>query len=157
MTLVRPRLTEFHGLDISQASVDFAIPFLNEDLPLYVDPFLLWKSPSLQDQSLHGAMIAAFRGQAAARSTKYEGSTMQQFSALLKFVVDEDCWVKADEFHKKLVSLSAHTKDRLVEGESKDAALRELDELIKRTRPSPGRQRGKLTKPAADVDDDITF
>jgi pentatricopeptide repeat protein len=60
MALVRPRLTEFHGLDVAQANVDFAIPFLNEDLPLYVDPFLLWKSPSLQDQSLHGAMLAAF-------------------------------------------------------------------------------------------------
>lgn len=60
MALIRPRLTEFHGLDLAQASVDFAIPFLEEDLPLYVDPFLLWKSPSLQDQALHGAMIAAF-------------------------------------------------------------------------------------------------
>ncbi|UFS76036.1 hypothetical protein LPB73_01035 [Tardiphaga sp. 37S4] len=60
MALVRPRLTEFHGIDVAQANVDFAIPFLEEDLPLYVDPFLLWKSPSLQDQSLHGAMVAAF-------------------------------------------------------------------------------------------------
>jgi len=60
MPLVRPRLTEYHGLDVAQANVDFAIPFLEEDLPLYVDPFLLWKSPSLQDQSLHGAIIAAF-------------------------------------------------------------------------------------------------
>ncbi len=66
MPLIRPRLTEFHGLDVSQASVDFAIPFLDEDLPLYVDPFLLWKSPSLQDQSLHGAMIAAFNRMGAA-------------------------------------------------------------------------------------------
>jgi hypothetical protein len=60
MALVRPRLTEFHCIDVAQSNVDFAIPFLHEDLPLYVDPFLLWKSPSLQDQSLHGAMIAAF-------------------------------------------------------------------------------------------------
>lgn len=60
MALIRPRLTEFHRIDVAQANVDFAIPFLEEDLPLYVDPFLLWKSPSLQDQSLHGAMIAAF-------------------------------------------------------------------------------------------------
>ncbi len=60
MPLIRPRLTELHGIDVAQADVDFAIPFLEEDLPLYVDPFLLWKSPSLQDQSLHGAMIAAF-------------------------------------------------------------------------------------------------
>jgi hypothetical protein len=60
MPFIRPRLTEYYGLDLAQASVDFAIPFLSEDLPLYVDPFLLWKSPSLQDQSLHGAMIVAF-------------------------------------------------------------------------------------------------
>jgi hypothetical protein len=60
MVLIRPRLTELHGIDVAQVDVDFAIPFLDEDLPLYVDPFLLWKSPSLQDQSLHGAMLAAF-------------------------------------------------------------------------------------------------
>ena len=60
MPLIRPRLTEHFGLNLSQASVPFAIPFLNEDLPLHVDPFLLWKSPSLQDQSLHGALITAF-------------------------------------------------------------------------------------------------
>lgn len=58
--LIRPRLTEFYGVARSQADVDFAIPFLEEDLPLYVDPFLLWKSPSLQDQALHTAMITAF-------------------------------------------------------------------------------------------------
>jgi hypothetical protein len=60
MVLLRPRLTEHHGIDVAQASVDFAIPFLDEDLPLYVDPFLLWKSPSLQDQALHGAVLTAF-------------------------------------------------------------------------------------------------
>lgn len=60
MPLIRPRLTEHYGIEVAQAGVDFAIPFLKEDLPLYVDPFLLWKSPSMQDQSLHGAMIAAF-------------------------------------------------------------------------------------------------
>lgn len=60
MSLVRPRLTEHHGLSLSQASVNFAIPFLDEDLPLYVDPFLLWKSPSQQDHSLHVGLIQAF-------------------------------------------------------------------------------------------------
>jgi hypothetical protein len=83
MPLIRPRLTEFHGLGISQASVDFAIPFLNEDLPLYVDPFLLWKSPSLQDQSLHGAMIAAFNrlgGLSKHGSNEQAIQTIQQMS-----------------------------------------------------------------------------
>lgn len=47
---------------MSQESVDFAIPFLDDDIPLYVDPFLLWKSPSMQETSLHIALISAFNG-----------------------------------------------------------------------------------------------
>jgi hypothetical protein len=39
MTLVRPRLTDYYGVMVAQAEVDFAIPFLDEDLPLAVDPF----------------------------------------------------------------------------------------------------------------------
>lgn len=44
----------------TQEQVEFAIPFLDDDIPLYVDPFLLWKSPSLQDNSLHTALVASF-------------------------------------------------------------------------------------------------
>lgn len=40
--------------------LDFAIPFFDEDLPLYVDPFLLWKSPSFQDNALHGSILNSF-------------------------------------------------------------------------------------------------
>ncbi|MDI7223269.1 hypothetical protein, partial [Leptospira santarosai] len=53
MNIIRPRLNDFHNLPFRQEEVDFAIPFLDEDIPLYVDPFLLWKSPSMQDNSLH--------------------------------------------------------------------------------------------------------
>jgi hypothetical protein len=60
MALLRPRLNDYFGLPFTQEEVDFAIPFLDEDLPLYVDPFLLWKSPSLQDNSLHTAVINSF-------------------------------------------------------------------------------------------------
>jgi hypothetical protein len=60
MVLVRPRLTDYHGIAISQEAADFAIPFLDEDVPLFLDPFLLWKSPSMQDSSLHTAMVASF-------------------------------------------------------------------------------------------------
>lgn len=60
MTLIRPRITDFYGISVSQAELDFAIPFFDEDLPLYVDPFLLWKSPSQQDQALHTFIINAF-------------------------------------------------------------------------------------------------
>jgi hypothetical protein len=58
--LIRPRLTDHHGLLLPQADLDFAIPFLDEDIPLYVDPFLLWRSPSQMDQTLHTGLINAF-------------------------------------------------------------------------------------------------
>jgi hypothetical protein len=58
--LIAPRLTDYHGIHIEQASLDFAIPFFEEDIPLYLDPFLLWSSPSQQDQSLHTSLINAF-------------------------------------------------------------------------------------------------
>lgn len=60
MTIIRPRLIDFYNLPLTQEDVDFAIPFLDEDIPLYLDPFLLWKSPSLQDNSLHTAIINSF-------------------------------------------------------------------------------------------------
>jgi hypothetical protein len=60
MALIRPRLTELHNIFKPQAELDFAIPVLDEDIPLYVDPFLLWKSPSYQDKSLHGSILNSF-------------------------------------------------------------------------------------------------
>lgn len=58
--LIRPRLTDYYGVTLAQEDADFAIPFFDEDIPLYVDPFLMWRSPSLQDTSLHGALMTAF-------------------------------------------------------------------------------------------------
>lgn len=58
--IVRPRITDHYGVHKSQAELDFAIQFLDEDIPLYVDPFLLWKSPSQQDQALHTAITNSF-------------------------------------------------------------------------------------------------
>jgi hypothetical protein len=60
MAFVRPRLTDYHHVSLRQAQADFAIPFLDEDIPLYLDPFLLWRSPSLQDQALHTSLINSF-------------------------------------------------------------------------------------------------
>ncbi len=60
MPIVRPRLTDYYGVLLSQAQADFAIPFLDEDIPLYLDPFLLWRSPSQQDNSLHTAILNSF-------------------------------------------------------------------------------------------------
>lgn len=58
--LINPRLTDFHGIAAPQTTLDFAIPFFREDIPLYLDPFLLWRSPSQQDQALHTSLINAF-------------------------------------------------------------------------------------------------
>lgn len=60
MSIIRPRLTDFHNITLLQEDVDFAIPFIDEDIPLYVDPFLLWKSPSMQDNSLHLSITNSF-------------------------------------------------------------------------------------------------
>jgi hypothetical protein len=59
-SLIRPRLNDYYDLPFTQEQVDFAIPLLDDDIPLYVDPFLLFKSPSQQDRSLHRDAIAAF-------------------------------------------------------------------------------------------------
>lgn len=58
--MINPRLTEFHGIYKPQIEVDFAIPFLDQDIPLYVDPFLLWKSPSYQDKAVHTTILNSF-------------------------------------------------------------------------------------------------
>jgi hypothetical protein len=60
MSIIRPRLVDYHNIPLLQEEVDFAIPFLDEDIPLYLDPFLLWKSPSMQDNSLHLTIVNSF-------------------------------------------------------------------------------------------------
>jgi len=60
MEIVRPRLTDYHGIHKSQSDLDFAIQFFDEDIPLYLDPFLLWKSPSQQDNALHTTVTNSF-------------------------------------------------------------------------------------------------
>lgn len=60
MELIRPGLTDFHGIYKSQSDLDFAIQFFDEDIPLYIDPFLIWNSLSQQDQALHTTIINSF-------------------------------------------------------------------------------------------------
>jgi len=55
--LVNPRLSDVFGLVIRQDEVDFVVPHLREDLPLYLDPFLLWKSDCAEYQTLHAALL----------------------------------------------------------------------------------------------------
>ncbi|GLU57248.1 hypothetical protein Dfri01_67090 [Dyadobacter frigoris] len=60
MNIIRPRLNDFFSLPFRQEDVDFIIPYIDEDVPFYIDPFLLWKSPSQQDNSLHLNLINNF-------------------------------------------------------------------------------------------------
>ena len=58
--VIRPRLSDYYGIPLLQSEVDFAIPFMDEDIPLYVDPFLLWKSPSQMDNMQHLGILNSF-------------------------------------------------------------------------------------------------
>jgi hypothetical protein len=58
--VVNPRLIDYFGLDFTQNDVDFAIPHLREDLSLYIDPFLFWKSDREDYQQLHAQLLAYF-------------------------------------------------------------------------------------------------
>lgn len=55
--VVNPRLSDVFGLIIRQDEVDFVVPHLREDLPLCLDPFLLWKSDKPEYQALHAALL----------------------------------------------------------------------------------------------------
>ena len=86
MTLVRPRLNDYHGLLVRQVDLDFAVPYLDEDIPLYLDPFLLWKSPSLQDNSLHTAVVNSFNN----LGMRYLAGEVDQAVETLVFVSECD-------------------------------------------------------------------
>lgn len=54
------RLTQAFNLPFSQAEVDFVIPDLVTDLPLSIDPFLLYKSRDDVLQDLHVKLLSIF-------------------------------------------------------------------------------------------------
>jgi hypothetical protein len=57
---VNPRLIDYFRLGFTQDDVDFAIPHLQEDLSLSLDPFLLWKSGREDYQRLHSQLLGFF-------------------------------------------------------------------------------------------------
>jgi hypothetical protein len=54
------RFQEVFGLGFTQAEVDFVIPDLNTDLPLCIDPFLLYKSKDPSLLELHQRLLSIF-------------------------------------------------------------------------------------------------
>lgn len=66
-----PRLSDVFGLVLRQDEVDFVVPHLREDLPLYLDPFLLWSSSRDDYQELHESLLG-FIGQVRAYAVNGE-------------------------------------------------------------------------------------
>lgn len=55
------RLTHAFGLAFTQSEVDFVIPDLAVDLPLAIDPFLLYKSRDATLRGLHSQLLSLFQ------------------------------------------------------------------------------------------------
>jgi hypothetical protein len=55
-----PRVTDVFGIDLRQEDAGFIIPKVEEDIPLYVDPFLFWNSELVAYKNLHFELIAFF-------------------------------------------------------------------------------------------------
>lgn len=54
------RLNDVFNLPFTQAEVDFVVPDLEVDLPLSIDPFLLFKSRDVSLRELHGRLLSIF-------------------------------------------------------------------------------------------------
>src|SRR5687767_7498026 len=58
---------------VSQYDVDFVLPRLGVDLPLAIDPFLLYKSRDPSLRALHESLVTVFnRGVAAVRADNWD-------------------------------------------------------------------------------------
>lgn len=55
--MMNRRLIDAFDLGFTQDSVPFAIPHLEEDIPLYLDPFLLWSSGNEAYRVLHSQLV----------------------------------------------------------------------------------------------------
>lgn len=55
--IANPRLIDVFGAEFTQDDVDFAIPRLEKDIPLYIDPFLLWASEKPEYRRWHSAIV----------------------------------------------------------------------------------------------------
>lgn len=84
-TIVRPRLNDYHGILLLQDKVDYAIPFVNEDIPLYVDPFLLWKSPSQMDNGIHATILDSFN------NIGYLANKGDKTEAIRQLIIASEC------------------------------------------------------------------
>lgn len=76
--MINPRLIDHFGLPFTQDDVDFAIPRLREDIPLYLDPFLLWASDAPAYQERHHQLTAFFGGLRQLVQAGHEAEALRQ-------------------------------------------------------------------------------
>jgi hypothetical protein len=57
---ISPRLNDYFNLKFTQDDVDFAIPYLDRDIPLFIDPFLFWNSKNGLLNQLHDNLMNFF-------------------------------------------------------------------------------------------------
>lgn len=74
-------LHDFFGIDLNQRHVDFVIPRLDQDLPLCIDPFLLYKSRREDLQSAHKTLLSLFK----AAFVAFKSGEMELVSLLIDF------------------------------------------------------------------------
>jgi hypothetical protein len=74
-------LHEAFGIDLNQRHVDFVIPRLDQDLPLCIDPFLLYKSRREDLQTAHKTLLSLFQEAFAA----FRSGKMDLVSSLIDF------------------------------------------------------------------------
>lgn len=54
----RPRLSDWYDLPLNEQALDFVVPRLQEDLPLNIDPFLLFNSEKEKYRELHEQLLS---------------------------------------------------------------------------------------------------
>ncbi|WP_222102954.1 hypothetical protein [Sphingorhabdus sp. SMR4y] len=113
-------MTDYHGILIPQSELDFAIPHFEEDIPLYLDPFLLWASPAQQDQMLHTGLINAFNQLGHSYCNGQEAEAIENL-------------IKASECDEVGLGSSARRKGKRI-GKEKAVEVLELFKIIPRYR-----------------------
>lgn len=74
-------LNNVFGLPFTQAEVDFVIPDLSSDLPLSIDPFLLYKSRDPLMRDLHACVLSLFNRAIA----RYRDGHSEELDYLINF------------------------------------------------------------------------
>lgn len=148
--IVNPRLIDYFGLSFTQEDVDFVIPHLREDIPLAIDPFLLWKSERGEYRELHAQLVAFFDG---VRDLELAGDGLHARQMLAACTEPRALGLGYAKGSKRGSSVGPGLADRLIEvyREIPDLAARKLDHLEMLTLLVPGIAEDRISDITAAV------